>query len=74
MLIAAPKLRPTAAENFDAQRWIKATNLYWQEVVTRLVIALNQVRTDPLTPKAEISAPTPADVKAGVVAKYQDLN
>ncbi|HYE89530.1 MAG TPA: hypothetical protein VEA38_00865 [Terriglobales bacterium] len=77
---SAPALRvnpslalPSAADTFEAERWLKATNLYWQDVTAQLVQALNQVRTDPLTPKAAVSAPTVAEVKAGVVAKYQAL-
>ena len=74
MQIAVPKPLPTAADHFDGQRWLKATNLYWQGVIEKLVVALNQVRTDPSTVKAAISAPTGDDERAGVVAKYKELS
>lgn len=64
--IATPKALPTDADRFDAERWIKATNLYWQEVVAALVASLNQVASPG-------TAPTKAEVKAGVVAKYKEL-
>lgn len=78
---AAPSLRvdpalapiPADGDRFDTERWIKATNLYWLDVVTKLVQGLNQVRVDPLIPYPPASAPTATEVKAGVVAKYRAL-
>lgn len=74
-LVVDPALPPipTDADRLDAERWITATNLYWLDVITKLVQGLNQVRTDPLIPYPAATAPTIAEVKAGVVAKYRAL-